>query len=317
LLARLKAAAGVDIPPAVFLRDPTIDGLVRAIQDAAYEGDVQTVVPLQPNGRRRPLFFVVPGPPWALADLARRLAPEQPLYAVHPLALVRPTWRPEVAELASAYVGAIREVQPRGPYLLAGESSSGKVALEMAQQLIGDGETVSLVVLVDTPLKVMRFSPFQGFHGRLNRCIGYAIEALTDGSAEGRTAFLEIARELSFALPFIRRLRRTAFGRSPDVQDAVRYVLDLVKAQHGATHRYQMRPYPGRIAYFWAEKTPLYTVRDPRRGWEDIAQGAFELHRVPGRHHHALLEPNVRVLAREMKAVLAKAQRDAGAQSRD
>lgn len=43
-------------------------------------------------------------------------------------------------------------MQPHGPYLLGGFSGGGLTAWEMARQLEAAGETVSLLVLLDTPL---------------------------------------------------------------------------------------------------------------------------------------------------------------------
>lgn len=55
-----------------------------------------------------------------------------------------------VAEMASAYIERIRQVQPHGPYALAGECIGGVVAYEMAQQLQGQGQQVDLLLLIDT-----------------------------------------------------------------------------------------------------------------------------------------------------------------------
>src|SRR5262249_4615088 len=54
-----------------------------------------------------------------------------------------------VEDMAAYYVAAIREVQPQGPYLLAGYSFGGLVALEMARRLEEMGEHIGLLVLID------------------------------------------------------------------------------------------------------------------------------------------------------------------------
>ena len=45
-----------------------------------------------------------------------------------------------VEQMAGEYLAAVREVQPRGPYLLAGWCLGGKTAFEMANQLEARGE---------------------------------------------------------------------------------------------------------------------------------------------------------------------------------
>ena len=52
-----------------------------------------------------------------------------------------------VAAMVEDYLVELREVQPQGPYLLAGECVGGKVAYEMACQLDAAGETVCLLLL--------------------------------------------------------------------------------------------------------------------------------------------------------------------------
>src|SRR5690606_38688682 len=55
-------------------------------------------------------------------------------------------------EMAADYLSEVRQVQPNGPYLLGGFSGGGIVAYEMAKQLLAQGEEVSLLVMLDTPL---------------------------------------------------------------------------------------------------------------------------------------------------------------------
>ena len=52
--------------------------------------------------------------------------------------------------MAADYIKHIQTVQPDGPYLLAGVSNGGTIALEMAQQLQAQGQRVSLLAMFDT-----------------------------------------------------------------------------------------------------------------------------------------------------------------------
>jgi amino acid adenylation domain-containing protein len=55
-----------------------------------------------------------------------------------------------VPDLAAAYVAAVREHQPRGPYHLLGWSMGGLVAFEMTRQLVEAGAQVAFLALVDS-----------------------------------------------------------------------------------------------------------------------------------------------------------------------
>jgi thioesterase domain-containing protein len=57
-----------------------------------------------------------------------------------------------VEAAAAAYVAAMRDHQPHGPYQLAGLCFGGLVAYEMSCQLAEDGESVNLLVMIDSVL---------------------------------------------------------------------------------------------------------------------------------------------------------------------
>ena len=52
--------------------------------------------------------------------------------------------------MVEAYVAELRSLQPEGPYFLGGYCLGGLLALEAAHQLSALGETVALVVLIQT-----------------------------------------------------------------------------------------------------------------------------------------------------------------------
>lgn len=54
-----------------------------------------------------------------------------------------------VAELAAVHLAAIRQVQPNGPYRLAGYSFGALVALEMARRLTAEGQSIEFLFLLD------------------------------------------------------------------------------------------------------------------------------------------------------------------------
>ncbi|MEU5345295.1 beta-ketoacyl synthase N-terminal-like domain-containing protein [Streptomyces sp. NPDC020766] len=97
------------------------------------------------------VFMVPPagGTIAAYIDLSRRMSDERTLWALtHPSG--QPGQHRSIRDLARLYTGLVREVQPHGPYLLAGYSFGGSVALEMAAELERDGEDVERVVMLDS-----------------------------------------------------------------------------------------------------------------------------------------------------------------------
>ncbi|MCP3468529.1 thioesterase domain-containing protein [Bradyrhizobium sp. CCGUVB23] len=70
---------------------------------------------------------------------------------------------PTLKEMASQLNLAIRKIQPRGPYRLAGYSSGGILAYAIAQRLLDQDEAVSFIALIDVVLssRPSRVSPTQ------------------------------------------------------------------------------------------------------------------------------------------------------------
>ena len=83
----------------------------------------------------------------------KQLGDDQPVYAFRPRG-VDQDLPPHLTmdEMIADYVAALRELQPAGPYYLAGWSTGGIFAFALAEALERAGEEVAAVALFDTPL---------------------------------------------------------------------------------------------------------------------------------------------------------------------
>lgn len=109
------------------------------------------IAQLQPLGSRPPLFclYELSGYAVAYVSVARRLAPDQPVYGLVPGPLegaiqVNPT----LDILTPAFIAAIKSIQPSGPYRIVGYSFGGVPAFDVAHALREQGEDV-LLIMVD------------------------------------------------------------------------------------------------------------------------------------------------------------------------
>ena len=75
---------------------------------------------------------------------------------------------------------------------------------------------------------------------------------------------------------------------------------------------YGLKPYPGKVIYFWSTDWGKSGV-DRRQEWERLALGGIEKIEVPGTHWTMLEEPHVGVLAARLAKGLASAQHEAQA----
>jgi hypothetical protein len=178
LVARIRAVFKVDLSLRRLFETPTLTAVAEFIDhlqigneqaalSAGHKATANTsplpsplqlpphLITLQPEGGRRPLFLIHPlaGLIFPYYELALQLGPDQPVYGLQSIGIAgeaSPVIR--IESMAEHYLAAIRQIQPEGPYQLAGWSFGGKVALEMAQQLHKTGESLALLGMIDARL---------------------------------------------------------------------------------------------------------------------------------------------------------------------
>jgi hypothetical protein len=90
-------------------------------------------------------------------------------------------------------------------------------------------------------------------------------------------------------------------------------LLGIFKANIRAMENYMPQLYPGRIVLFRAGESlsappPPDDVPDSALGWSKFSTEPVELHPVPGNHYSMLTEPQVQVVAKQLRACLDQAQ---------
>jgi thioesterase domain-containing protein/acyl carrier protein len=144
----------------VWFRGGTVESLAVILRDGSSGPDNMGLVNIK-SGKGNPLFFVhVRG--GHLSDyyhLARCMSPEQAVYGLQArgvFGIERPD--SSVPEMAAYCIENMKRVQAAGPYMIAGYSSGGTVAFEMAKQLKAMEEEVRMLVLLDTFCPVVELS---------------------------------------------------------------------------------------------------------------------------------------------------------------
>lgn len=112
------------------------------------------VVVLRTGGTKTPLWLVHPGVGEVLVflNLARHIT-DRPVYALRARGFDGEAFFGSLDEMAATYLAAIKRVQPRGPYAIAGYSFGGTVAFEMAKMLRSEpyGDEVPFLAVFDQP----------------------------------------------------------------------------------------------------------------------------------------------------------------------
>jgi amino acid adenylation domain-containing protein len=151
LVNAIERETGLAAPLTALFVDDTIAGLARVLRDGAPDLEAP-IVSIQDDGGLPPFVFLhgdFTGGGFYSRALAHALGREQPVLIVHPHGLVDPAIPETIEAMAAERVAALRELRPRGPYLLGGHCNGALVAYEMARQLIGQGESVPAVVIIE------------------------------------------------------------------------------------------------------------------------------------------------------------------------
>lgn len=304
LMARVATEFGTRLPLQALFRHPTIAELAAHLQAAAPEAAWSTVVALQPQGERPPLFCIPGdgGNVFYFHPLARALGPEQPVYGLESVGLDgRQAPHATVEEAAAHHVAQIRARWPQGPYCLAGHSFGGLVAYEMAQQLHRASAPVGMLAILDTlppsmPLPVAREEDlivtferlFSEEYGAAQTLTALALEAL-DGAQ--RLEALRAALERIGALP-------AGAG-----VDHVRAIFEVFRVNTQTVY-HPADPAMLPFTLLLAQDTPDEAERAAMvEGWSRL--GIPDVRIVPGSHTTMTYPPHVEVLAQRLRACLA------------
>ena len=259
LFHEIALACGRELPPVMIYHAPTIAALAALLEQPTTPR-VPPLVQLK-SGSGQPPVFIAHGLGGSVMDFYQIVKHIQTPRAIHGMqakgidGVEEPFDR--IEDMARYSLDAVRQLQPHGPYFLIGFSLGGLVTLEMAQQLIAEGETIGLLAMLDSYPHVSRLT--RGQRARLST----------------RQTWRRVARKLQW------------LGVSPPYQTTVE-VSPSPALQHFrdisylALERYQPRFYPGKINFVRAA-IPTDFPADPVAVWSNLAQ-ELELNTVPGDH---------------------------------
>jgi acyl transferase domain-containing protein/thioesterase domain-containing protein/acyl carrier protein len=261
------------------------------------------VVAIRRQGSRLPLFVVsgVGGHVIAFDGVTRYLGEDQPVFALQPQGLDgREPFLTRVEDMAAYYLRGVREVQPHGPYRLAGYSFGGFVVFEMAQQLHAAGETVSLLGLLDT-IEWQYLERYRKSADLRQRLAMYKLRF--------QRVFLSgngLRQATSGAVPVLTRklyhlIYKLHLLSAP-------WIPDLQTINRIAGSVYRPTVYPGSLTIFRSVSRSPLDGDDELLGWGGLASGGIEIQDVAGNHLDMLSEPNVQMLAEKLRACLDRVQ---------
>jgi thioesterase domain-containing protein len=292
----------VDFGVATLFAGNTIERMADLIRKRLSVNTSSSIVPMQPHGSASPLFILhgAGGNIFRFYQLAMLTGTEHPIYGIQAQSLL--PGQPALLRLedqAAYYLSEIRKIQPKGPYYFLGYSFGGTTALEIAHQLRALGERVELLGMLDSRQRdymVVMLSQ-DSVRTRLDRRVARFLRNFGPLSFGEKVAFLK--EKL-----FTRTLRHVySLATACGFRSVPSFMKSTEDISWVAAMNYHPQPWHGPITLFRATEQP-----DPRLpqdlGWTPLAKGGVEVFELPGDHDLVFVEPNIQVLAEQLRARL-------------
>jgi amino acid adenylation domain-containing protein len=272
MFSEIERRLGLRMPVSAIYQAPTVAQLAAAIRANPPETERRTgLITVQPHGTRRPIFWMpsvrTAHNAWegiGLADyldLAKHLPPDQPSYTFAP-----PEPFDDPHRLAKYCERLLRQVQPHGPYIVAGYCLAAESAYELVRRLVRRGEAIEAFMI------------FEGY-APTNR---YSLAVLPGDSLQSKTR---------------RRLSKLFRMTPATALHTIRRRIEVILHKR-ALREYAREPFQGRAVLFRSDEE-LSTHRIDL-GWNDLIEPAPEVIMLPAGHHGMLRDPVSRLVAAEM-----------------
>ncbi|MCX7056475.1 MAG: thioesterase domain-containing protein, partial [Proteobacteria bacterium] len=185
----LREARGVSLPLRALFESPTPRALADRLDEVRGDRPYNALLVLRASGAGVPLFCVHTGAGTGVEyrPLLAHLDVDTPVYSLQAQGIEDAAlFHASVEEMAACYIESIREIQPQGPYRFLGWSFGGAVAHEMARQLEAQGESVALLVIMDTTFESMAGSEAEDAAGALIATDESECQDLQEFARQGR-----------------------------------------------------------------------------------------------------------------------------------
>ncbi|WP_349367871.1 SDR family NAD(P)-dependent oxidoreductase [Salinarimonas sp.] len=329
LFVMIKKAFRAEFPISVLFEAPTIAGCAALIAehvggDAASEPGEAVPAASAPRrhthlvamhegrgGPSTPVFMVAGmfGNVLNLRHLALRLGTDRPFWGLQARGLLGGAAPHEtIPEAARDLITEMRLAQPHGPYIVGGFSGGGITAYEIARQLEAEGERVSLLIMLDTPL------PTRPSLTRRDRAL-IKWQELRERGARFLTEW--VRRRAAWELGRVR-----ASLAQPTERETHAFHDDAIEAAfRRAVAAYALEPWNGNAALFrppldrrWRVSGGRFVDGEREYVFDDNEWTpwipALRVFEVPGDHDSMVLEPHARILAARIRACIAQADSD-------
>ncbi|MEH2114168.1 non-ribosomal peptide synthetase [Nostoc sp.] len=318
LLNNIQQVFSQQLSLSSLFQNPTIAQLSKQLCNTEVQQLNSDLLLLQPQGKATPIFLLpgANGHGFYFRDLAINLGIERPAYGLETPGRDGLSPLPEsVTAHASQLIDVLHRQQTKSPYILVGYSSGCAVAFEIASQLEQQGETVSLLAILDAGLvsqpkyltnrtdidwiwqSIQRIQALKG----VSLGLKYSdLAAQSDDQARW-----DLAAEYLYRYNILPEHSTISLLKN---NLKVMKVLTLNYANYQPTY-----PIYAPIVLFRAQEVQEIVLQElqafsdyglPDWGWQTYTQKPVKVISVPGNHGLMLYEPNVKLLVTQLQALM-------------
>lgn len=303
LIARVNAEFQSLLPIPTIYTARTIEKMAELLRKPE---EKQFVLALQPSGSRPPLFMIQSYHLYRALPAA--MGTDQPFYGVRELELEDRGFPYTLDDLVKRYVQHIREVQPKGPYHLAGFCFFAVLTFAVAAELESQGETVSFLGLVDANCpyywrrstqprsRARRYRTVLGYHFRKLKNLPWSLKVQYFARFFVRKIWNQL---LNVSLHIRYRTYEHYMGNSLPLP---RWLRDKTMVTRVAARRHKVQPIQANIHLFPAQDQAFPNGYDASLGWSEMTSGEVKTVWLPGNHEDMFLDKNLDVMAEKMMA---------------
>jgi len=297
MLREIEQRFAQKLPLATFLKAATVEELAKVLQKEDQSELWSTLIPIQPNGQKPPLYCVhgSDGNVLVFQNLVEYLDSEQPLYGLQPPGLDQKDCLNRVEDIANEYIRHIRNFQPEGPYYLAGFSLGGTIVFEMAQQLLAQGQEVALLALFDS-ICIEKY--LKQLLSQKNWLV-YHFRTFISLKPQHKLVYLRGGLQDRWH-KITQALQPKVVAEIPEIDETDDQKLFVTLSN--AVRNYTPQVYPGKITLFRCVEQKWSVNHDRELGWAEFTE-KIEVIDIPGSHNESV-RANAKFLAQELRRYL-------------
>ncbi|HMS64575.1 MAG TPA: amino acid adenylation domain-containing protein [Ignavibacteria bacterium] len=306
LFGYIEKLTGKKLPLSTLFKYQTIEQLAVILRDEGWKPQWKSLVGVNPGGSKYPFFYIPPAAGTALEvkNIIKYISDDQPFYILESVGLDgKEPPHTEIQQMSAHYVKEIQSLQPEGPYLIGGRCFGGRVAFDVAQRIVSQGQKVALLSIFDT------YPPFTyknaDLHSPQHRDLDHFIKRTFDNLKSGD--LLKVSK--NYLKYSFKKFNKKAKDKLELIfsNERERLFKKIRQIHTDSQNRYIAKEFPGKITLIESAATKM----EYREKWGKLAAGGIDYFTIPDTDHLTIVqEPKLQEFVEKLNYVLEKANNE-------